>query len=599
MKQIERRWKYNAAAPDKTFMLSDLAVDNRWYKQRLEEFESKLTVATRFKTEEEFIGEEIQRIGNLFTRPVQVYSPGMRNLINYTEYIRKGYDWLSMGQDWPLHNIVESARSGHSPSIDQNRMAEFSEAVYDNLQDGVSWLMYENFLKQRMLAKLDNPPSQTKDKTHLTIFLSYSWVNQSWADIIEADLSQIGIRIIRDKNELGYKDSIEKFMAKIRDADFAILLLSDDYLRSKNCLHELFELLKEKEFDHRVLPILCDDCKFFTSLERLPLIRYWEQKRNELQEALQKVDTLSSPSLQEELRFITQVCLQLDLQLAKLADMNHLTVKQMRLENYRSLIQKIGGTEISHLYDLLEISLIADTRRKEIAIDDYFEKYPPNTYSYGIRAALAKELGNFERSKSNYERSIALDPSNATSLNNLGYLHLSVYQDKTTAKSYFEKALAADPSMVIAKLNLAVLLSSEGDEASAEKIYKDVLSAHPNEIKALNNLANIYNREKDYAQAKLLFERVLEINPDFFDSLMNLGSIEDVYYNNPEKALVYFQHAKNIAPNEGAKKFAEEMIGYIKRKRIGSTSPTVNKTPRNEPCPCGSGIKFKNCHGKS
>lgn len=599
MKQIERHWKYNEATPDKAFMLSDLATDNRWYKQRLEEFESKLKVASRFKTEEEYIGEEIQRISNLFIKPIHIFAPGMRNLINYTEFVRQGYDWLSMGQDCPLHNIVANAKAVHCKTLDASKLDEFSEAVYDNLQDGVAWLLYENFLKNRTLSRLDKQKSaNTKNKEH-TIFLSYCWADTESADTIELDLSKIGIRIIRDKNELKYKDSIEEFMAKIREVDFAIVLFSDDYLRSKNCLHELFDLLKEKEFEHKILPILCSGCKFFTGQQRLPFIQYWEIKRDELQAAVKQVDTLSSPSIQEELRFATQVCLQIDLQLAKLADMNHLSFEQMRSENYKSLIQKIGGTEIEYLYDLLEISLIADLKRREIAIDNYFEKYPPNTYSYGIRAALAKEQGNFEKSKTNYEKSIALDPNNASSLNNLGYLYLTIFNDKTTAKSYFKKAFIADQNLVIAKINLGTILVSENDEAGAEKIYKSILTTHPNEIKALNNLANIYNRRQDYPQAKLLFEKVLRINPDFFDSLMNLGSLEDVYYNNYDKALWYFQHAKDIAYNEEAKKIAQKMIDYIERKSQKSLSLSSKKTPRNATCPCGSGRKFKNCHGKS
>lgn len=598
MVQIERRWKYNESAPDKAFKLSDLAPENRWYKQRLEEFESKLAVATRFKTEEEFIGEEIQRIGQLFTKPVQIFSPNMRRVINYTEFVHQAYEWLSMGQDWPLHNIVGNAKASHAESINASNIEEFSDAVYDNLQDGVAWLMYENFLKTRALARLDKQPTPGgKNKQH-SIFLSYCWADTTLADQIEHDLSQIGIRVIRDKNELEYKDSIEKFMARIREADFAIVLFSEDYLRSKNCLHELFELLKERGFEHRILPILCKDCRFFTGQQRLPFIKYWEGKRNELQNAIKQVDTLSSPSLQEELRSATQVCLELDLQLSKLADMNHMSFEQMRSENYKSLLQKIGGSEMQHLFDLLEITLIADHRRREIAIDNYFEKYPPNTYSYGIRASTAKERGNYEKSKINFEKSIALDPSNATSLNNLGYLYMTVFNDKQAAKPYFEKAIFADPNMVIAKLNLATVFTAEGDEKGAEKIYKNILSTHPNEIKALNNLANIYNRTNDYPQAKLLFERVLQINPDFFDTLINIGSLEDNYCNDLKKALAYYQHAERVAANEEGRKMANAMVGFIERKIQRSEPQLTGKVRRNAQCPCGSGLKYKKCHGK-
>lgn len=598
MEQIERRWKYNEAIPDKSFMLSDLATDNRWYLQRLEEFESKLAVATRFKTEEEFIGEEIQRIGKLFTKPIQISSPGMRNPINYTEYVRQGYDLLSMGQDWPLQNIVGNAKANFADSIDASRTPEFSEAVYDNLQDGVAWLMYENFLKKRLLSKLNKSAPGGDNNVH-SIFLSYCWADKVLADQIEQDLKQIGIRIIRDKNELEYKDSIEKFMARVREVDFVIVLFSDDYLRSKNCLHELFDLLKEKEFEHKILPILSGDCKFFTAQQRLPFLQYWEKKRDELQVALSQVDILTSPSLQEELRFATQVCLQLDQHLTKLADMNHLSFEQMRSENYRSLIQKIGGTEIGHLFELLEITLIPDPQKREIALDNYFEKYPPNTYSYALRGALAKEQGNFERSKTSYEKAIALAPTNAEALNNLGFLYLKDFKDPVNAKIFFEKAIAANPNLTIAKLNLATTLSGNKDTANAEKLYKEILTARPNEIKALNNLANIYSNRGDYQQARLLFEKVLDINPDFYESLVNLASIINVHYNDPDKALTYFQRAKQIAPDEGERKLAEVMIESINKQQTQSPAPSTDKKPgRNAPCPCGSGLKFKRCHGK-
>ena len=46
-----------------------------------------------------------------------------------------------------------------------------------------------------------------------------------------------------------------------------------------------------------------------------------------------------------------------------------------------------------------------------------------------------------------------------------------------------------------------------------------------------------------------------------------------------------------------------ETIDYVQQdnqKRMSSHSPYIApKAPgRNDPCPCGSGKKFKNCHGK-
>jgi preprotein translocase subunit SecA len=67
------------------------------------------------------------------------------------------------------------------------------------------------------------------------------------------------------------------------------------------------------------------------------------------------------------------------------------------------------------------------------------------------------------------------------------------------------------------------------------------------------------------------------------------------------------------AAQEAAQLSATDMTRSIQRKKerelaelqfVGGDSPTATKTVvkgkkvgRNEPCPCGSGKKYKNCHG--
>lgn len=70
------------------------------------------------------------------------------------------------------------------------------------------------------------------------------------ADKIANDLEVIGIRVIKDNKELEYTDNIPDFMKRIRSNDFALLLITDNYLKSKNCLYEdsflYLELIKRK-----------------------------------------------------------------------------------------------------------------------------------------------------------------------------------------------------------------------------------------------------------------------------------------------------------------------------------------------------------------
>jgi uncharacterized protein len=39
-------------------------------------------------------------------------------------------------------------------------------------------------------------------------------------------------------------------------------------------------------------------------------------------------------------------------------------------------------------------------------------------------------------------------------------------------------------------------------------------------------------------------------------------------------------------------------VMWLYRQRDQQWQETLTKTGRNDPCPCGSGKKFKNCHGR-
>jgi preprotein translocase subunit SecA len=62
-------------------------------------------------------------------------------------------------------------------------------------------------------------------------------------------------------------------------------------------------------------------------------------------------------------------------------------------------------------------------------------------------------------------------------------------------------------------------------------------------------------------------------------------------------------HAEHINPDTGENEIDGAVGGVTLRTRIdGPADPnrpeTWGKTPRNAPCPCGSGKKYKHCHGQ-
>ena len=70
-----------------------------------------------------------------------------------------------------------------------------------------------------------------------TIFISYSWKDKELVDKIEKNLEPItqmnSISLIRDTRDLEYNESVEDFMKRVKDEDYVLMLITDNYLKSR------------------------------------------------------------------------------------------------------------------------------------------------------------------------------------------------------------------------------------------------------------------------------------------------------------------------------------------------------------------------------
>ena len=79
----------------------------------------------------------------------------------------------------------------------------------------------------------------------MSLFISYNREQKDFADKIESSARTI-CPVLRDTNDIAPWGSIEEFMNRIRKADYAVLLISDEYLKSINCMYEACQLYKGK-----------------------------------------------------------------------------------------------------------------------------------------------------------------------------------------------------------------------------------------------------------------------------------------------------------------------------------------------------------------
>jgi internalin A len=116
--------------------------------------------------------------------------------------------------------------------------------------------------------------------------------------IAEAKRRSIPIR--QDKSELGWGDSLTKFMDRLAQGQKIFVILSNAYLRSPYCTYELFKIWQncaknEDTLTSRVRIYLHPGLKIFTEAERLEYFRFWKSKYLELKQVWDEVGAEHMP----------------------------------------------------------------------------------------------------------------------------------------------------------------------------------------------------------------------------------------------------------------------------------------------------------------
>jgi len=176
------------------------------------------------------------------------------------------------------------------------------------------------------------------------VFVSYAWGGdrESIVNEIDETLQLRGIRIVRDKRALGYKGSIKEFMERIGRGSCVIVVISDKYLRSPNCMFELIEIAENKQFHDRVFPIVLSDANIYDPIKRLEYVKYWEDKLSELGDAMKTVSPANLQGIRDDLDQYDNIRDNISSITSVLKDMNTLTPEMHR------------DSEFTNLYDSIE-----------------------------------------------------------------------------------------------------------------------------------------------------------------------------------------------------------------------------------------------------
>ncbi len=142
--------------------------------------------------------------------------------------------------------------------------------------------------------------------TQVRYAVSYAWDKAS-PDVVDALCSAAearGIRIVRDKTDVKVGDSLSKFMQQLAAHDRVFVILSEKYLKSPNCMYELFEIWRnrkdgkgdEERFVQTVKLYRQPDVDIFSIEARFGHALYWQERFDNLQKLVAGRANLLSPS---------------------------------------------------------------------------------------------------------------------------------------------------------------------------------------------------------------------------------------------------------------------------------------------------------------
>lgn len=172
------------------------------------------------------------------------------------------------------------------------------------------------------------------------VYISYAWGGESERIVneLDADLQAKGIMVIRDKRDLGFKGMIRDFMQQIGRGHAVIVVISDKYLKSPNCMFELVEIARNKDLYDRVFPIVLGDADIYNPVNRIKYIKHWEDKVKELDEAMRSVSAANLQGMRDEIDSYDEIRDNVSNLTFLLKDMNTLTPEMHESSNFASLI---------------------------------------------------------------------------------------------------------------------------------------------------------------------------------------------------------------------------------------------------------------------
>lgn len=240
-----------------------------------------------------------------------------------------------------LMQIEDKLLNSHDITQDNIKHFYHSEFDVEFFENSTAAQIIDALHQARTEGQIGEPEAQKVAPTE--IFISYAWkgASEEMANLIETTLEANQIRLVRDKNDLGYKGGIMEFMNRIGEAKGVVVIVSDKYLKSGYCMYELTEIYRHKDFEGRIFPIVLEDAMIFDVNKRLEYKQEWKKKLDELDEEIKRSGAEALKTIGVEYERFKRIYDDFDTIINKVADMNVLTPDIHKSTHFEELIKAI------------------------------------------------------------------------------------------------------------------------------------------------------------------------------------------------------------------------------------------------------------------
>lgn len=224
----------------------------------------------------------------------------------------------------------------------------------------------------------------------MQIYISYSWkqpamsIVRNWLCPI---LDQTYIAYCIDKEDCGYGQDIEKFEKEIGNADNVLIMLSNSYFYSINCMYEMALIIKNNGYKKRILWVSLDDFNRSTK-EYDNICTYWENQLEQIRQNLRGDENRDRPFL-KELEKVQLILNYTGKAWEKIGNINTLPFEELSANKFRKLIAYIKKEVLIDDETMNEIQSGIPFEPNELAPTINISQHGPNSVAQIINSCTS------------------------------------------------------------------------------------------------------------------------------------------------------------------------------------------------------------------